>query len=75
VRLETLCLMSDVQVPVYVARTQVASAIHVIVQVTRFADGSRGVSAIHEVEGLDEREKYVTRPVFDTPPGPVRDAS
>ena len=65
VRLETLCLMSDVQLPVYVARTQVASAIHVVVQVARRADGTRAVTAIHEVEGLDEREKYRLRPVFD----------
>jgi pilus assembly protein CpaF len=65
VRLETLCLMNDTHLPVYVARTQVASAIHVIAQVARCADGNRRVCAIHEVLGLDEREKYRLRPIFD----------
>jgi pilus assembly protein CpaF len=64
VRLETLCLMNDMHMPVYVARSQVAAAIHVVLQVSRFADGSRGVSAIHEVAGLGPNEKYRLRPVF-----------
>jgi pilus assembly protein CpaF len=64
VRLETLCLMSDTHMPVYVARAQVAAAIQVIVQVNRFSDGSRRVSAISEVEGLDENEKYRVRDLY-----------
>src|SRR5207248_6924570 len=36
VRLETLCMMNDVSLPVQVARAQVASAIHLIVQIARF---------------------------------------
>jgi pilus assembly protein CpaF len=64
VRLETLCLMSDVHLPVYVARTQVASAIHLVVQTARLADGSRRVTAISEVLALDEKEKYVTQDLF-----------
>ncbi|HEY7311856.1 MAG TPA: ATPase, T2SS/T4P/T4SS family [Gemmataceae bacterium] len=64
VRLETLCLMSDAHMPVYVARAQVASAIQVIVQVNRFSDGSRRLSAISEVEGLDANEKYRLRDLY-----------
>jgi pilus assembly protein CpaF len=64
VRLETLCLMSDTHMPVYVARAQVASAIQVIVQVNRFSDGSRRISAVSEVEALDENEKYRVREVY-----------
>jgi pilus assembly protein CpaF len=64
VRLETLCLMSDTHMPVYVARAQVASAIQVIVQVNRFSDGSRRLSAISEVEALDENEKYRVRDLY-----------
>lgn len=64
IRLETLCLMSDTHLPVYVARAQVASAIQVIVQVNRFPDGSRRLSAISEVEGLDENEKYHVRELY-----------
>ncbi|HUT08885.1 MAG TPA: ATPase, T2SS/T4P/T4SS family [Thermoguttaceae bacterium] len=61
IRLETLSLMSDVEIPVYVARTQVASAINLIVQIARFAeDGSRKVTRITEARGLDDNNQYRT---------------
>jgi len=65
VRLETLSLMSDVELPVYVARAQVASAIHVIVQIVRFPqDGSRRVTRIAEVRPLDAAGQYQVSDVF-----------
>jgi pilus assembly protein CpaF len=65
VRLETLSLMSDVQLPVYVARAQVASAIHLIVQVSRFSeDGSRRVTRISEACGLGQDGQYQLRDLF-----------
>ena len=64
VRLETLCLMSDVSLPVYVARTQVASAIHLVVQIERFADGSRKITTISECRGLDESDRYVFNDIY-----------
>ncbi len=65
VRLETLSLMSDVQIPVYVARAQVASAIHLVVQLDRFSqDGSRRITRVSEVTGLDDREQYRVQDLF-----------
>jgi pilus assembly protein CpaF len=64
IRLETLSLMSDVSLPVYVARAQVASAIHVIVQIARFSDGSRRVQAISEVLGLGEDSNYRVQDLY-----------
>lgn len=65
VRLETLSLMSDVELPVYVARAQAASAINLIVQLTRFTeDGSRKVTRITEQLGLDEQNRYQFRDLF-----------
>jgi pilus assembly protein CpaF len=65
IRLETLSLMSDVEIPVYVARAQVASAIHLIVQIARFTeDGSRKVTRITEAMGLTEGNQYQTRDLF-----------
>jgi pilus assembly protein CpaF len=62
VRLETLSLMSDVEIPVHVARAQVASAINVVVQIARFTeDGSRKITRITEVCGMDENNQYLTR--------------
>ncbi len=58
IRLETLSLMSDVSLPVYVARAQVASAIQIVVQIRRAADGSRKIHAISECLGLDEKNDY-----------------
>jgi len=61
IRLETLSLMSDVEIPVYVARTQVASAIDLVVQIARFTeDGSRKVTRITEARGLDDNNQYDT---------------
>ncbi len=64
-RLETLSLMSDVEIPVYVARAQVASAIQLVVQLSRFAeDGSRKITRIAEVLGLDANNQYIVRDLF-----------
>jgi pilus assembly protein CpaF len=64
VRLETLSLMNEVHMPVYVARTQVASAVQVLVHIARFADGSRRLRAISEVCGLSKGETYRLRSLF-----------
>jgi pilus assembly protein CpaF len=65
IRLETLSLMSDVELPVYVARAQVASAINLVVQLTRFTeDGSRKVTRITEQLGLDDQNRYQFRDLF-----------
>lgn len=64
IRLETLSLMSDVSLPVYVARAQVASALHLVVQIARFPDGSRKVQCISEGLGLDEQQQYRFEDLF-----------
>jgi pilus assembly protein CpaF len=52
-RLETMCMMSDVVMPLAAIRMQIGSGIGVIVQVSRQADGSRKVTHISEVAGFD----------------------
>jgi pilus assembly protein CpaF len=52
-RLETMCMMAGMDMPLVVIREQIASAINLIVQQTRLRDGSRKVSAITEVQGLE----------------------
>lgn len=52
-RLETMCLMSDLDMPLHAVRNQLASGIDLIVQVSRMSDGRRGVTHITEVVGLD----------------------
>src|SRR6058998_3044826 len=51
-RLETMCLMADVNLPDRALRQQIASAVSIIVQVARLSDGSRRVTQISEVTGV-----------------------
>ncbi len=52
-RLETMVLMAGVELPSRAIREQITSALHLIVQVRRFEDGVRRVSAIVEMLGLE----------------------
>ena len=63
-RLETLCLMSDIEIPLIAVRRQVAEAIHLVVQVQRIR-GRRLVTEIAEVApGGTDGSGYDVRPVF-----------
>ncbi len=52
-RLEVLVLMAGMDLPVRAIREQIGSAVNMVVQQTRFSDGSRKVTCISEVTGLD----------------------
>lgn len=52
-RLETLCMMAGMDLPVDVIRTQIASAIHLFVQQARLKDGSRKVVQVTEMQGME----------------------
>ncbi len=52
-RVETMVLMSGMDLPVRVIREQLASAIDVIIQLARLRDGTRRVVKITEIEGFD----------------------
>ncbi len=52
-RLETLCLMAGLDLPVAAIRRQIASSIHLLVQQSRLSSGARKVTSITEVVGLD----------------------
>jgi pilus assembly protein CpaF len=62
-RMETMVLMAGVDLPLKVVRQQVSSAIDLIIQQTRLKDGSRKVTAITEVAGM-EGETVVLTDVF-----------
>jgi pilus assembly protein CpaF len=53
-RLETMAMMGDVRLPDKAIRAQIAAAVHVIVQVSRQADGTRRVTHITELTGAFE---------------------
>lgn len=58
-RLETMVLMAGLDLPVRAVREQIASAIDIVVQQTRFSCGTRKVTAITEVVGMDRDEGTV----------------
>jgi pilus assembly protein CpaF len=52
-RLETMCMMAGMDLPVKVIRQQIASAIDLIIQQSRMRDGARKVTSITEVSGME----------------------
>ncbi len=65
-RLETLVLMGGLNLPIRAIRDQIAGAVHLIVQQSRFSDGSRRVTAITEVIGVNEDSGEIDmRPIFE----------
>ncbi len=52
-RLETLCLMSGLELPIRVISKQISSAVNLIVQQARLSDGSRKITHITEVQGME----------------------
>ncbi|RME77236.1 MAG: FHA domain-containing protein, partial [Planctomycetota bacterium] len=69
-RLETMCLMAGVDMPLSAIRGQIASAIDIIIYTNRFHDGSRKITHITEVLPLSEDGKYVTSDIFRFERGP-----
>ena len=62
-RLETLVLMAGMDLPVRAIRQQVASALNLIVQLSRLKDGSRRVTSITEIIGM-EGETITMQDIF-----------
>jgi len=52
-RLETLCLLAGVELPLRVVREQISSAVNLIVEQSRMRDGTRKVTGIAEVGGME----------------------
>ncbi len=52
-RIENMILMAGFDLPVRAIREQMASALHIIIHLARFVDGSRKVVAVSEISGLE----------------------
>ncbi|GAB4189916.1 MAG: CpaF family protein [Roseiflexaceae bacterium] len=62
-RIETMCLMSGMELPVRAIREQIASAVNLIVQQSRLKDGSRKLINVTEVQGM-EGDVVVLQDIF-----------
>ncbi|HEX5747211.1 MAG TPA: ATPase, T2SS/T4P/T4SS family [Archangium sp.] len=63
-RIESLCLMSGIDLPMVAIRAQVASAINFVICCERLHDGSRKTIALSEVLPLNEKGEYRTQDIF-----------
>ncbi|HEX2881062.1 MAG TPA: CpaF family protein [Polyangiaceae bacterium] len=63
-RLETLAMMSDVNLPLFALRGQIASGINLIVQTDRKRDGRRGITQVTRVIGCDANAGYQLQDLF-----------
>jgi len=63
-RLETMVLMAGMDLPVKAIREQIAGAIHVIVQQSRFSDGSRRITHVTECIGIDDDGRLHLEDIF-----------
>ena len=64
VRLETLAMMGDTTIPISALRRQISGAVHLVVQAKRYHDGSRKLSHISEVLGVDDAGNYKVQDIF-----------
>lgn len=65
VRLEALAAGGDAKISEKALTSQVGSAIEIIIQISRYSDGSRKIGTISEVRGVDEKNKYIVVPIFE----------
>ena len=64
-RLETMCMMSDIEMPLQAMRQQIGSGVQIVLQVSRLQDGSRKVTHITEVTGFDlASQRYSVQDLF-----------
>jgi pilus assembly protein CpaF len=52
-RLDTMVAMANLNIPERAVRQQIASAVNLVIQATRLSDGSRRVTAISEITGME----------------------
>jgi pilus assembly protein CpaF len=64
-RLETLVLMGGVELPTRAIREQISNSIHVVVQQQRFVDGTRKITSIAEVIGMDDEGSVKLETIFE----------
>src|SRR5438128_4187796 len=53
-RMETMALMANLNLPEKAVRRQIASAITIVIQISRFNDGTRRVTHLSEITGMEE---------------------
>jgi pilus assembly protein CpaF len=64
-RLETMAMMSDVDMPLAAMRAQIGSGVNLVIQADRLPDGSRKITHISELVRFDmEQQRYIVNDLF-----------
>lgn len=63
-RLEAMCMQASGDLPIFAIREMISSAVNMIVQLSRFSDGSRKVTYITEMHGQNERGEIQSTDLF-----------
>jgi pilus assembly protein CpaF len=72
-RLETMVAMSGFDLPVSTTRAQIGSAIDLVIQVKRFANGTRAITSVQEITGLESGAVAMQELFALTQEGPTGD--
>lgn len=64
VRMSSMILLSGIDLPLKAIYEMISTAIDVIVQISRFSDGTRKITGITEVVGLDEKREVIMKDIF-----------
>jgi len=62
-RVEVMCLMAGMDLPIRAIREQIASAVNLIIQIKRFRDGSRKIISVSEITGI-QNDIVITQDIF-----------
>lgn len=65
VRLEVLAMSGETKVSQKAVQYQIGTAVDMVIQISRLSDGSRRVTEIAEVRGLDDAGYYKMEPIYD----------
>lgn len=63
-RLETMAMMSGIDIPLKALRSQIVSALNVVIQLNRLDNGRRVIEEISEIGGLNSSDQYQLTPLF-----------
>jgi pilus assembly protein CpaF len=64
-RLETMCMMADLGVPLMALRRQIADALDIVIQAARLHNGRRLITHISEIHFDEPNNTYLTRDIFE----------
>lgn len=63
-RIETMILTGGVNIPLWAVKQQIASSINLIIQHEQLLDGSRKITSINEVRGMNDRQEIILQDLF-----------